>query len=124
MVSNAAALGSTGGAFRLEFDVTSVQPCAGHYVYLILWDDANGNDAFDPGEEWKYVIPLYEDRVFLDATDCVYYYDERVNEMTGTAPGWNQSIGLHRFVPVTHACREGARLSNESAWGRQEEARS
>ena len=121
LVSNVAPLGSDGGEFRLVIDASSLSPWPGCYIYLILWGDANDNDAYDPGEEWRYVIPLYEDRVFLDATDCIYYYDDRENPETGTAPGWNQSVGLDRYVPILQPYREGASLSNESAWSTRAE---
>ena len=111
-----AALGAGGGEFNLHVDVSSLSPCPGHYIYLILWADGNGNDAYDAGEDWRYVIPLYEDRLFREATDCVYYYVEGPNPATGAEPGWNQSIGLDRYAPVICASMEGARLSNESAW--------
>ncbi len=116
MVSNVAALGPGGGDFSLAFDVASLQPASGHYIYLILWSDENGNGSYDPGEEWKYVIPLYDDRMFQQATDCVYFFDERADEMKGTQPGWNQSAGLERYVPIAVAPCDGAKLSNETAW--------
>jgi hypothetical protein len=116
MVSSVAPLGCTGGAFTLRIDVSSLTPCAGHYIYLILWDDRNRDGLYQPGEEWRYVIPLYEDRVFLEATDCIYYYDDQCSPPRGTLPGWNQSIGLHQYTPVVVMCREGARLSNTPAW--------
>jgi hypothetical protein len=116
MVSDAAALGSAGGPFCLHIDVSPVSPCAGQYIYLILWDDRNGDGLYQPGEDWRYVIPLYDDLVFQDATDCVYYYDDQCSSLRGTAAGWNQSIGLHRYCPVVRPPREGARLSNEPAW--------
>jgi hypothetical protein len=102
--------------FELCFDVEPLDPTRGHYIYLILWADVNGNGRYDPGEEWKYVIPLYDDCVFGGATDCVYYYDECADTRKGTQPGWNQSAGLERYVPVHQACRVGARLANETAW--------
>lgn len=76
----------------------------------------NKNGEFDPLEDWKYVIPLYDDAVFQGATDCVYYYDNSSNKCIGTAPGWNQSVGLDHYSPVECASREGARFSNEAAW--------
>jgi hypothetical protein len=103
-------------AFSLCFNVDFLDPVRGHYIYLILWADENGNGIYDPGEEWKYVIPLYDDRVFGGATDCVYYYDERADELKGTQRGWNQSAGLERYVPVDRACHDGARLANDTAW--------
>jgi len=116
LVSNAASFGASGGSFSLRIDVSSLAPSAGHYLYLILWDDRNRNDEYDTAEDWRYVIPLYDDAVFQRATDCVYLYDDRSNESIGTARGWNQSVGLDRYVPVEHADWEGARLSNEVAW--------
>jgi hypothetical protein len=118
LVSNVAALGPAGGEFALRVDVSSLRPCPGHYVYLILWADGNGNDAYDAGEDWKYVIPLYDDCLFREATDCVYYYVEGSNPAIGAEPGWNQSIGLDLYAPVICSSMEGARLSNESAWCR------
>ena len=103
--------------FSLCFDVESLDPTRGHYIYLILWADQNGNHLYDPGEEWNYVIPLYDDHVFGGATDCVYYFDERADEHKGTHQGWNQSAGLEWYVPVDRACQDGARLANETAWG-------
>jgi hypothetical protein len=102
--------------FSLCFDVEPLDPTRGHYIYLILWADANGNRLYDPGEEWKYVIPLYDDRVFRGATDCVYYYEECPDAHKGTQPGWNQSAGLDRYVPVHRACHDGANLANDTAW--------
>jgi hypothetical protein len=116
LVSSVATLGREGGEFALCFDVGSLDPAGGHYIYLIFWADSNGNGRYDPGEEWKYVIPLYDDRVFGEATDCVYYYDDRPNEQRGTRIGWNQSAGLERYIPVDCAVHEGAKLSNETAW--------
>lgn len=116
LVSSVASLGTSGGNFSLRIDVSSLAPSAGHYIYLILWDDRNGNDEYDPAEDWRYVIPLYDDAVFQSATDCVCFYDDRTNESLGTARGWNQSIGLDRYVPVQRAECGGARLSNEVAW--------
>jgi hypothetical protein len=116
LVSNVACLGREGGDFTLCFDVASLQPSGGHYIYLILWADRNGNGTYDPGEEWKYVIPLYDDRVFGEATDCVYYYEEQANQDRGTRPGWNRSVGLERYVPVVETANEGAKLANETAW--------
>jgi len=116
LVSNAASFGPSGGAFTLRIDVSSLAPAAGHYMYLILWDDRNDNDDYDPAEDWRYVIPLYDDTVFLGATDCVYFYDDEPHEPIGTARGWNQSIGLDRYVPVDHTEWEGARVANEVAW--------
>jgi hypothetical protein len=116
LVSNVASLGASGGNFLLTFDVSWISPSAGHYIYLILGNDQNRNGEFDPLEDWRYVIPLYDDAVFQGATDCVYYYDNRSNECIGTAPGWNQSVGLDHYAPVDCAARDGARLSNEVAW--------
>ena len=116
LVSNAASLGPSGGAFALRIDVSSLAPAAGHYMYLILWEDANGNNEYDSAEDWRYVIPLYDDTVFLGATDCVYFYDDQPHESIGTARGWNQSVGLDRFIPVDHTAWEGARVANEVAW--------
>ena len=116
LVSNVASLGASGGNFLLTFDVSWISPSAGHYIYLILWDDQNKNGEFDPHEDWRYVIPLYDDAVFQGATDCVYYYDDCSHECIGTAPGWNQSVGLDKYAPVECANRAGARLSNEVAW--------
>jgi hypothetical protein len=116
LVSDVAALGCDGGEFSLCFDVSCIHPAAGHYIYLILWADQNGNGEYDPGEDWKYVIPLYDDRVFAGATDCVYYFADRVDQDKGTQPGWNQSAGLEQYVPVDQAGHEGARLANETAW--------
>jgi hypothetical protein len=115
-VSDAAAVCPPGGAFTLHMDVSRLSPTAGDYIYLILWADENANDAYDTGEDWKYVIPLFDDCIFQGATDCVYYYDDKECEAAGTGPGWNQSIGAHRFSPVGGAHQEGARLSNEPAW--------
>jgi hypothetical protein len=119
MVSNAAAMGREGGPFRLCIDVSAVTSCAGQYIYLILWDDRNSDGLYQPGEDWRYVIPLYEDRVFLEATDCIYYYDEQGDSQRGTSAGWNQSVGLDRYSPVATPIREGARLSNTPAWERR-----
>jgi hypothetical protein len=116
LVSTVARLGLNGGGFELCFDVGSLDPEGGHYIYLILWADSNGNEMYDPGEDWKYVIPLFDDKVFGEATDCVYYYDDRPNEQRGTSLGWNQSAGLERYIPVSRAVNDGARLSNETAW--------
>lgn len=116
LVSSVAPLGREGGEFSLCFDVASLEPSRGHYIYLILWVDENGNGIYVPGEEWKYVIPLYDDLVFGEATDCVYYYEERADEDKGTQPGWNQSAGLEHYVPVAAAARDGAKLANETAW--------
>jgi hypothetical protein len=111
-----ASFGASGGAFTLRVDVSSLTPSAGHYIYLILWDDRNRNNEYDSAEDWRYVIPLYDDAVFLGATDCVYFYDDRSHESIGTAQGWNQSVGLDAYVPVDRAEWEGARVSNEVAW--------
>ncbi len=116
LITSVAAFGDEGGPFTLSFDVSSLCPAAGHYIYLILWSDLNANEAFDQGEDWKYVIPLYEDRSFPGATDCIYYFDDRPDEEKGTEPGWNQSAGLAHFAPVRCASLEGALLSNETAW--------
>jgi len=115
-VSSVACFAREEGAFTIDVDVSDLRPSRGHYIYLILWADANGNDDFDVGEEWKYVIPLYDDCIFQRATDCVYYYDECANERTGTEGGWNQSVGLERYVPVARAPRDGARLCNDAPW--------
>jgi hypothetical protein len=116
LVSNVISVGASGGNFALRIDVSTLAPSAGHYMYLILWDDRNGNDEYDPAEDWRYVIPLYDDAVFQGATDCVYFYDDHANESIGTARGWNQSVGLEQYTPVLRAEWEGARLSNEVAW--------
>ena len=115
-VSSVASFGPSGGAFTLRIDVSSLAPAAGHYIYLILWDDRNRNNEYDASEDWRYVIPLYDDAVFPGATDCVYFYDDRPHESIGTAPGWNQSVGLDRYIPVDRTEWEGARVSNEVAW--------
>ena len=47
LVSTAAGLGCVGGKFELCFDVAALDPAGGHYIYLILWADANGNGIFD-----------------------------------------------------------------------------
>jgi hypothetical protein len=116
LVSNVVSFGASGGSFCLKIDVSSLAPEAGHYIYLILWDDRNGNNGYDSTEDWRYVIPLYDDAVFQGATDCVYYYDDRCHESLGTSQGWNQSVGLGRYVAVDRAEWEGARVSNEVAW--------
>jgi hypothetical protein len=116
LVSNVSPIGREGGEFSLCFDVTSLDATAGHYIYLILWADQYGRGVFCPGEEWKYVIPLFDDKIFGQATDCVYYFDERTDQGKGTQPGWNQSAGLEQYVPVVSAARGGARLANETAW--------
>ena len=116
LVSSVACFGPSGGAFTLKIDVSSLAPAAGHYVYLIMWDDRNGNGKYDPPEDWRYMIPLYDDAVFLGATDCVYFYDDQPHESIGTARGWNQSVGLDRYVPVDRNEWDGARLANEVAW--------
>jgi hypothetical protein len=116
LVTSVAELGTGGGQFSLCFDVGSLSPARGHYIYLILWADANANGRYDPEEEWKYVIPLYDDRVFTGATDCVYYFDVRRDEQKGTLPGWNQSRGLETYAHVDLATQLGARLANETAW--------
>ena len=119
LVSTVAGLGCVGGKFELCFDVGSLDPAGGHYIYLILWADANGNGIFDPGEEWKYVIPLYDDKVFGEATDCVYFFDDHCDQRRGTGCGWNQSTGLDRYVPVEQPMHSGAHLANETAWAIQ-----
>jgi hypothetical protein len=116
LVSTVARLGREGGEFSLCFDVAELAPSGGHYIYLILWADENGNGVYDPGEEWKYVIPLYDDVVFGQATDCVYYYDDRADEGKGTRLGWNRSAGLEKYVPVIEGSNTGARLANETSW--------
>jgi hypothetical protein len=116
LVSTVAEIGREGGEFSLCFDVAPLAPLGGHYIYLILWADLNGNGVFDPGEEWKYVIPLYDDRVFAGATDCVFYFEERPDEDKGTRPGWNLSRGLEHYAPVETTAQGGARLANETAW--------
>ena len=116
MVSDAASLGPSGGPFALHVDVSAVSACPRQYIYLILWNDTNGDSLYRPGDPWRYVVPLYDDRVFREATDCVWFYDEQCDPGRGTAPGWNQSIGLDRYRPVTDGCLDGARLSNEPAW--------
>jgi hypothetical protein len=115
-VSNAAAIPWPSGAFTLNVDVSALSPAAGDYIYLILWADLNDAGDYDPGEEWRYVIPLFEDRIFQEATDCVFFYDQKESEERGTHPGWNYSVGLNRYAPVSRAHLEGARLSNEAAW--------
>jgi hypothetical protein len=119
LVSTIACLGREGGEFSLCFDVENLAPSGGHYIYLILWADENGNGVYDPGEEWKYVIPLYDDRVFGEATDCVFYYEDHADEDKGTRPGWNRSAGLERYVPVLEGSTAGAKLSNETSWAAQ-----
>jgi hypothetical protein len=116
LVTDVIPLSGERSEFKLMFDVESIDPARGHYIYLILWADANGNGSYDPGEEWKYVIPLYDDPVFGGATDCVYYFDEQADARKGTLRGWNQSAGLEQYVPVDLACHDGARLANETAW--------
>jgi hypothetical protein len=116
LVTSVACLGRCGGVFELCFDVATLDPASGHYIYLILWADENENEVFDPGEEWKYVIPLYDDKVFGEATDCVYYFDDHDDERRGTGHGWNQSTGLDRYIPVDRAEKNGAKLANETAW--------
>ena len=116
LVTTVAEFGREGGEFSLCFDVGSLAPAAGEYIYLILWADLNDNGAFDPGEEWSYVVPLYDDRVFCGATDCVFYFDERPHQEKGTQPGWNVSRGLERYAPVESPEQVGARLANETAW--------
>lgn len=116
LVSNAVSFSPVGGDFTLKIDISNLAPAAGHYMYLILWDDRNGNDEYDSTEDWRYVIPLYDDAVFLGATDCVYFYDDQPHESIGTVRGWNQSVGLDRYVPVDRTEWEGARISNEVAW--------
>ena len=116
LITNVQALGPSGGPFSLTLDTGGLAPRAGHYIYLILWADANCNDTYDPGEDWKYVVPLFEDRAFPGATDCIYYFDEAAHEEIGTEPGWNMSIGLNLYAPIRCAVQEGARLSNEAAW--------
>ena len=116
LVTTVADVGREGGPFQLCFDVAPLSPADGHYIYLILWADLNGNSVFDPGEEWKYVIPLYDDRVFAEATDCVLYFQAREDEGKGTSPGWNLSRGCERYAPVASALQSGARLANMTAW--------
>jgi hypothetical protein len=115
-ITNVATLSETGGPFTLCVDTAALVPEPGHYIYLILWADLNDNDAYDPGEDWKYVVPMFEDRAFPGATDCIYYFDDRTRMETGTGPGWNLSVGLNRFAPVRCAAQDGARLSNDAAW--------
>ena len=62
------------------------------------------------------MIPLYDDKVFGAATDCVYFFDDHCDERRGTRRGWNQSTGLDRYVPVENPTHSGARLANETAW--------
>ncbi len=116
LVSNVASFDPSGGAFALRIDVSTLAPAAGHYMYLVLWDDRNRNNEYDPSEDWRYVIPLYDDTVFLSATDCIYFYDDQPHGSIGTARGWNQSVGLDRYVPVDRSEWDGARLANEAAW--------
>jgi len=115
-VTTVADLGVAGGEFSLCFDVASLAPDRGHYIYLILWADANDNGCFDPGEDWKYVIPLSDDPVFAGANDCVYYFDVCADQQKGTQAGWNLSRGLEMYAPVDLASQHGARLANETAW--------
>jgi len=115
-VTTVADLGFCGGEFSLCFDVAALAPERGHYIYLILWADQDDNGSYDPGEEWKYVIPLYDDRVFAGASDCVYYFDVRPDQQIGTQAGWNLSHGLQTWAPVDLAAQQGARLANETAW--------
>ena len=116
LVTTVAEIGPQGGEFSLCFNVSALTPCQGDYIYLILWADLNDNGAFDPGEEWSYVIPLYDDRVFSGATDCVFYFDEQPHQGRGTEPGWNLSRGPERYVPLEASEQVGARLANETAW--------
>jgi hypothetical protein len=116
LVTNVTSLGPTGGPFTLCLDTSGIVPAPGHYIYLILWADGNDNDVYDPGEDWKYVVPLFEDQAFPGATDCIYYYDDRAHEDMGTEPGWNMSVGLNTYAPIRCTMQAGARLSNEAAW--------
>jgi hypothetical protein len=116
LVSNAVEISAPSGSFELHVDVSALSPAAGDYIYLILWADMNANDAYDAGEEWRYVIPLFEDCIFQEARDCVFYYDDKESEAKGTAPGWNHSIGLNLYRPLADVHLEQARLSNEAAW--------
>jgi len=116
LVTTVADVGREGSTFSLCFDTSALQPSTGDYIYLILWADLNDNGTFDAGEEWSYVIPLYDDRVFGGATDCVFYFDDRERRDKGTHPGWNLSRGLEQYAPVDRESHAGARLANETAW--------
>jgi hypothetical protein len=116
LVTTIADVGREGGDFSLCFDVASLCPSDGHYIYLILWADRDATHTFDSGVEWKYVIPLYDDRVFAGATDCVLFYQAHRDEQKGTFPGWNLSRGLEEYAPVETTVQTGARLANMTAW--------
>jgi len=80
-------MGLEGGEFLLSFDARCTEALgrALHLPHPLGRREREG--VYDPGEEWKYVIPLYDDRVFGAATDCVYYYEETSGRKQGNAAG-------------------------------------
>ena len=116
IVSGVANLGITGGAFSLQFATSQLSPSDSQYIYLIMWIDTNANNLYDAGEEWNYAIPRYGDPTFQNAYECSYYYSDHYNDLMGTEPGWNQSIGFIDYEPVHFATMTGAKISNEYAW--------
>ena len=116
LVSNVTDLGTTGGNFSMDVSTKALTPSDGQYIYLIMWVDLNGNGHYDIGEDWNYVIPRYGDPVFKNSFECGYYYSDHYNDLMGTEPGWNQSVGFVDYRPVYFATMSGAKISNEYAW--------
>lgn len=116
LVSNIADLGLSGDMFSLYIDASSLSPIAGHYIELIMWQDANNNDLFEDIENWVNTCPLAGCPVFQEAFFCDYYYDDTTNALMGTQKGWNQAIDFAEYLPIDQAVKTGARIENILTW--------
>ena len=100
--------------FQSTMDVTS--------LYLMMWEDGNGNDKFDFLEEGRFAQSQAGDPAFntADLSENTWrldgghwYYEPVVNFNNGAQTGWNQRYG-EKFIPVDTAATTGAKLVNSS----------
>jgi hypothetical protein len=112
LVSNVVDLGTTTGSaipFSLDIDVSGIAYSETDQVDVWVWEDTNGNDAFDTGEDESEVEPATGCPVFSSFGFAYFTY----NETFSLYPkGWIVWSASDDFESVSNATLSGAILQN------------
>jgi hypothetical protein len=115
-VSNSVALGTDGGGFSLDMDLTDRTVSSGDRIELILWEDTDGNMEYDVPERFEYTEPLASCPVFKDAVCCLFFYAEEQDNALLAAAGWNIDHGNLISISVNVAVLSNAKITNWYSW--------
>ncbi len=115
-VSNAVNLGTEGGDFLLDLDLTDREVHSGDRIELIMWEDTDDNMEYDVTERFEYTEPLASCPVFKNAVCCLFFYAEAQDDLLLAAAGWNADHGDLISVSVNVAVLSNAKITNWYSW--------